>query len=83
VQRRKLAHQLEDVGVAGEPGEQDLARRIWRAVTASSGTGRFLAGISRRQGRTADRRAALPADARRRPVRRSDAARPSRCVVAF
>jgi hypothetical protein len=32
------------------------ASRVWRAVTASSGTGRFLAGISRRQGRTADRR---------------------------
>jgi hypothetical protein len=27
--------------------------------------------------------AALPADARRQPVQRSDAARPSRCVVAF
>jgi len=43
VQRRKLAYQLEDVSIAGEPVEQDTA-----AVMASSGVGRFLAGISRR-----------------------------------
>jgi hypothetical protein len=49
--------------------------RTRRAVTVSSGVGRFLAGISRRYGRTTDRRAALPADARRRPVQRSAAAR--------
>jgi hypothetical protein len=32
--------------------------RIWRAVTVSSGVGRFLAGTSRRQGSTTGRRAA-------------------------
>ena len=35
--------------------------RTRRAVTVSPGAGRFLAGISRRYGRTTDRRAALPA----------------------
>jgi hypothetical protein len=40
--------------------------RVWRAVTVSSGVGRFLAGMSRRYGRTTGR-AALAADARRRP----------------
>ena len=57
--------------------------RTRRAVTVSSGAGRFLAGISRRYGSTADRRAALPADARRGPVQRSADTCPSRCVVAL
>jgi hypothetical protein len=43
VQRRELARQLEDVSIAGEPVEQ-----LRRTVTASSGVGRFLAGIARR-----------------------------------
>ena len=40
--------------------------RTRRAVTVSSGAGRFPAGISRPYGRTTDHRAALSADTRRR-----------------
>ena len=43
VQGRELAHQLEDVSVAGNPSS-----RTRRATAVSSGVGRFLAGIHRR-----------------------------------
>jgi hypothetical protein len=43
VQQRKLAHQLPDVSVAGEPVEQDPA-----GGPGVLGSRRFLAGISRR-----------------------------------
>jgi hypothetical protein len=78
VQGRKLAQQLEDVSVAGEPGEQGLARGDG-VLGDGPLPGRHIPTV----GQNHRSPAALPADARRRPVRRSDAARPSRCVVAF
>ena len=56
--------------------------RICRAVTVSSGPAASWQAYHGGKGRTTGRRAALPADASRRPVQRGDAARPSRCVVA-
>jgi hypothetical protein len=43
VQRRQLAHQLEDVSVADQPVEQDTA-----GGDGVLGVGRFLTGMSRR-----------------------------------
>jgi hypothetical protein len=43
VQRRELADQVENAGVAAEAVEQ-----ILRAVTVSARVGRFLAGMLRR-----------------------------------
>src|ERR1039458_8081113 len=77
VQRRKLAHQLEDVSVAGEPGEQGLAR--------GDGVlgGGPLPGVKKTDAGQNPPIAAGLTGGPPPPMRRSDAARPSRCVVAF
>ena len=74
-QARSLARRCQRRGRARRAGHAGRSR--------CPRGGRFLAGISRRYGRTTDRRAALPADARRRPVQRSAAACPPRCVFAL